>query len=190
MKIVSIDPGGRNCGIVVLECKDGEPTILIADLKSIAYKKDSMLHKIKQTKQVLRPYIQGADVVVVENQNFGKRHSTIDNVIFQTVIMSMGLECGAEVAVLDSRSKKNKFEKYGFNPQLPSQPKKKKRKYNQSRSFGKKYARELAFFLSSRMQAASDDLHIAGCEHRSDALCLAAVYLLQKGKLMEVAGEK
>jgi hypothetical protein len=182
MKILTIDPGGRNCGVVILECKDGYPPCAItADLVSIAYRKDSMVVKVRQTRKVLAKYFVNVDVVVVENQNFGKRNSTIDNVIFQSVIMSMALENGAQVVVLDSRSKKNKFEKYGFVPS-GGEPKKKKRKHNTSRKLGKRYARDLAAFLCSRAANDVDNVRITACEHRSDALCLAAVYLLSENK--------
>lgn len=183
MKILSIDPGGRNCGVVLVEC-DGNgynPVVRTADLVSIAYRKDTMVTKVEQTRAVLGQYFVDVDTVVVENQNFGKRNSTIDNVIFQSVIMSLAMEKGAHVVVLDSRSKKNKFEKYGFVSHTEGKHTAKKQRRKTKRKIGKLYAQRLADFLCSHMRVYTEG-DISGCEHRSDALCLAAVHLLSENK--------
>ena len=182
MNVLSIDPGGRNTGWVLLNAPiSGEIRVLKSGLIRLAYKKDSDEDKIKGAIRAIaslflqfRDAKQVVDMTIIENQNFGKSRTTIDNIIYQSCIASHVVIHGSDIAFVDSRSKMGNFEAHGFVYDADNKQKSKKMK---------NYSLQLAAFLNEKVRCPQD---ILCCDHRADAFTQAMSWLYVKDFLTAV----
>lgn len=86
MKIVSVDPGLRNLGVVVVECEGPNYVkVLYADVLDVARQRMNDAEKTKAVYKHLGAISEayGADVALVEDQNFGRQNTNGDNLLTQ-----------------------------------------------------------------------------------------------------------
>ena len=103
MKIVSIDPGLRNLGVVVLE-KDSSTnkiSVTYARVLDIARQSDTDSFKVKSLSACLHAIeeVHNADVCVVEDNNYGRANTVPDNLLIQSAAGATMLALGARELV-------------------------------------------------------------------------------------------
>ena len=100
MKIVSIDPGLRNLGVVVLE-KDNSTnkiSVTYARVLDIARQSDTDSFKVKSLSACLHAIdeLQNADICVIEDQVFGMANTKPSNLLVQAAAAATLLSLGAK----------------------------------------------------------------------------------------------
>eukprot|EP00808_Paulinella_micropora_P026831 g13190.t1 len=163
MKVIAIDPGLVNLGVVIVE-RGGEDdkkfTVLYAEVLNIARKKDSDACKVASLYQhlIFVPPIRDAGVGIVENQNFGQRYGIPDNMLVQFAAGSVLLAMGCKQLIFQDSY--DKFSHFGLKPT--------RKKY-------KELSKKLAAGLISKYLAADGEFNkkIKENDHLSDAFCMA-----------------
>lgn len=100
MKIVSIDPGLRNLGVVVLE-KDSSTnkiSVTYANVLDIARQSDTDSFKVKSLSACLHAIeeVHNADIAVIEDNNYGRANTVPDNLLIQAAAGATMLSLGAK----------------------------------------------------------------------------------------------
>lgn len=162
MKVIAIDPGLRNLGVVIVERKDdeGKYTVLYADVLDIAKKKDTDACKVASLYQhlIFVPPIHDAGLGVVEDQNFGQRFGIPDNLLVQFAAGTTLLAMGCKKLIFQHSY--YKFGHFGLKPP--------RKKY-------KEFSKKLAADLIDKYISADGEFNerIKNNDHLSDAFCMA-----------------
>jgi hypothetical protein len=161
MKVIAIDPGLRNLGIVIVERDEKDVyTVLYADVLDIAKKKDSDACKVASLYHhlIFVPPIHDAGLGIVEDQNFGQKFGIPDNLLIQFSAGSVLLAMGCKKIVFQPSY--YKFKHFGLKPG--------RKKY-------KEFSKKLASDLISQYLASDCEFNekIRLNDHLSDAFCMA-----------------
>lgn len=172
MKIVSIDPGLRNLGVVVLEKDTSTNKIAVtyARVLDIARQSDTDSFKTKSLFACLHAIdeLQNADIAVVEDNNFGRANTSPDNLLVQAAAGATMLALGArELFYYQSSFKFSCF--FSLTPSISGRV---KGKY-------KVQSKVLAQNLIESFNVTGETKCITESDHLSDATGLAFAALLR-----------
>jgi len=172
MKIVSIDPGLRNLGVVVLQ-KDSSTNVIsvaYARVLDIARQSDTDSFKTKSLFACLHAIdeLQNADICVVECQNFGRANTSPDNLLIQAAAGATMLSLGAkELLFYQSSFKFSCF--FSLTPSISGRVKGK----------FKVQSKALALNLIESFNVTGETKCITESDHVSDAFGLAFAALVR-----------
>jgi Holliday junction resolvasome RuvABC endonuclease subunit len=179
--VLALDPGLRNLGAVIVGVKDKKVTLVFSGVFHVAYQKEAQAQKVQALAMVVKmiPGIEHTDLLVVENQNFGKYRSTPDN---------LGLQWGLAAAVIanangkkpvalefqDSKHKSAVFKKFEFT------------RAEGGRNATKNFSMGLARWLCCKVfkfNESAENKKLYTVDHLADAFGMAITTLYEKGKL-------
>lgn len=166
MKIVSIDPGLRNLGVVVLQGRQ----VVFAGVLDVARQKDTDSVKTRAVYSRLSAIeaVYHCDLCVIEDNNFGRANTNPDNLLVQAAAGATLLSLGAKELLYYQSS----FKFSCFFNLTPSFTGKVRNKY-------KVQSRALAQNLIASYNLTGETAGLAESDHLSDALGLGMCALVR-----------
>lgn len=103
MRVLSIDPGLVNFGVVLLHGHK----VVRACVHKVGNLKDTWEKKLLGIAEALENYLHDFDVVVIENNIFGRKHTSPDNAFVQAAVAGYVKANGIPVAFMNPKHKFN-----------------------------------------------------------------------------------